>query len=136
MWMTINNKRIQTCFLLCSLLFLECFNYGIVSLAPLGASGINEPASSWSSEANAAMGDRVNADLDAMAAVSDSTRLTPAPGGKTRGLGFTYNYFFSAVISALLLAGLLSYLRLSRQIYFQFDSLQITNFLHQTDGKK
>ncbi|MEA4925505.1 MAG: hypothetical protein VB084_09365 [Syntrophomonadaceae bacterium] len=135
MRITINNKPIQTCFLLCSLLLLECFNYGIIFLAPLGASGINEPAS-WSGEVNSAMGDRVNADLDVMAAVSDSTRLTLAPTGKTRGLGFTYNYFFSAVMSALLLAGLLSYLRLSRQIYFQFDSLQITAFLHQKDGKK
>lgn len=136
MRITLNNKRIQMVFLLCSLLFLECFSYGIFSFAPSGVSGINNPAASWSRDANSAMRDSVEANLDVMGASNYGLRINLASSGNKRGQSFNNNYFFSGAAAAALLAVLISYLRLSRELYFQFDSLQITTFLHKKDGMK
>jgi|GEM_PF-1598565 hypothetical protein len=133
MRITLHNKCIQVCSLLCSLLFLECFSFGIFSLAPAGSAGINKSTAGWSSEASSAMSDGAN--LGALGAC-DGTRINLVPVGNTRGLGFNPHYSSAALLSALLLAGLISYLRLSQKISIQFDSLQITTFLHKKDGKK
>lgn len=133
MRITLHNKRIQVCFLLCSLLFLECFNYGIFALSPSASAVISKSAAGWSSEASSAMSGSVN--LDVLGAMV-GTRLNTVPARNARSLGFNPNYLCSALLSALLVAGLISYLRLSQKIAIQFDSLQITSFIHKKDGKK
>lgn len=138
MRITLNNKRIQLCILLCSLLFLECFYYGVFSQGLLGSSGVNDPAAVSSSLAgyHSGMSDRVNTDLGVPGAFNDPSRLNLVEAQNSRGQGFNHNYFLSAVLSALLLASLIGYLRIYPQIYNPFDSLQIAAFLHKEDGKK
>lgn len=133
---TINNKRIQTGFLLVALLFLQYINYGIFSLAPWGSSGTDKPAAALSGRAGSPMSDSIGVALDVMGVLGDGAWLKPAPAGKSRVPGCNNNNSLAAITAAALLAGLFSYLRLSRQIYIQFDSLQITTFLHKKDGKK
>ncbi|MEQ8201498.1 MAG: hypothetical protein ABRQ24_08785 [Syntrophomonadaceae bacterium] len=138
MRITFNTKRLQICVLLCCLLLLEYANFGIFSSAQISSAGASHfnIASSGGLNRHASMGDSVYAGVDWLAGFKDFTKLTMASAGKTRGLGFNNNYPLSAILSAAVLAGLISYLWLARQIYNQFDSIQITTFLHKRDGMK
>ncbi len=138
MRITFNAKRLQICVLLCCLLLLEYANFGIFSSARISSAGFSQTSSAFSGGVNrhVSMSDSVYAGVDWLASSKDFAKLTTAPAGKTRGLGSTYDDSVSAVLSAAVLVGLISYLWLCRQIYNQFDSIQITTFLHKKDGMK
>jgi len=135
---TINAKRLHICVLLCCLLLLECTNFGIFSSAQSSFAGVNQSSTAFSGalDSYASMSDSVYAGVDWLASFKDFTKLAMASEGNTRGLGLKGNYPASAVLSVAALAGLICYLWLSRQIYNQFDSIQITTFLHKRDGMK
>ncbi|MDD3365049.1 MAG: hypothetical protein PHZ03_08730 [Syntrophomonas sp.] len=138
MRITINGKRLQICVLLCSLLLLEYVNFGIFSSAQFISAGMSEfdNASASCAGKHSSMNDSVYAGLDFLVAINDGTRFNIASAGKTRGPSYKNNYASLAVVSASHVAGLISYLRLSKEIYNQFDSIEITTFLHKKDGMK
>lgn len=134
----INRKRLQIGLLLCSLLLLEFFNYGIFSSAQFISSGMNgfDTASLSGASKHSSMSDGIYAGLDFMGAVNDRTRFNITSAGKSRGLSFKNNHFFLAAASASHVAGLINYLNLSEKICIQFDSIKIIAFLHKKDGMK
>lgn len=134
----VNVKRQQICLLLCFLLIGQFYNYGIFSSDPLSSSGTNGFIADCSNgvSRHSSIGDVVYAGLDFMRALNDGARLSIASAGKSRGQNLKNNYSLSAVISASHVAGLINYLRLSQEIYTQFDFLRITTFLHKKDGTK
>jgi len=133
-----NGKRLPICLLLCSLLLLGYYNCGIFSSAPFSSSGLNrfDTACSSGVSQNSSMSDRSYTGLDFIGAVNDCTRFIISSSGKSRGLGFKNNYSFFAAVSAAYVAALINYLRLSKEIYNQFDSRQIITCLHKKDGMK
>ncbi len=131
----INGKRLQISLLLCSLLLLGYVNFGIFSSAQFISSGMSEFGMASSSR-HSSMSDSIYPGLDFLAAINDCTGLNIASAGKSRGPSYKNNYASLAVISASHVAGLINYLRLSKEIYNQFDSIQITTFLHKKDGMK
>jgi hypothetical protein len=115
----------------------EYFNYGILSSAQIISSGMNGiENSAGGAGKDSSMSDRVHAGLDFMANINDYSLFNIAPAAKSRGLSFNNNYSFSAIVSVSHVASLINYLKLSKEIYTQFDSLQITTFLHKKDGMK
>ena len=134
----INGKRLQICVLLCSLLLLEYVNFGIFSSAQFISAGVSEfnMASPSGASQHSSMSDSVYAGLDILAAINDSARFNIASAGKSRGPSYKNNYASLAVGSAAHVTALIHYLRLSKEIYNQFDSIQITTFLHKKDGMK
>ncbi|PKM78494.1 MAG: hypothetical protein CVU90_01785 [Firmicutes bacterium HGW-Firmicutes-15] len=135
MQIIVKGKRLQIGLLLCSLLLLEYFNFGIFSSAQFISSGMSEFGMASSSK-HSSMSDSVYAGLDFLVAINDGTRFNIASAGKSRGPSYKNNYASLAVLSAYHVAGLINYLRLSKEIYNQFDSIQITTFLHKKDGMK
>jgi hypothetical protein len=134
----INGKRLQTGLLLCSLLLLQYFNYGIFSSVPLSSSRVNgfDTACSSGVGQHSSMGEKVYAGLNYIETIIDTTRLNIASSEKSRGHGFKNNHSFLGLVSAAQAASLISHLNLSILITTQFDSLQITTFLHKKDGMK
>jgi len=132
-----NSKRLKICLLLCSLLLWEYFNYGIFSTQFIssGMNGFDQASLSGTSK-HSSMNGKVYAGLDFIGAINDCTRFIISSAGKSRGLSFKNNYYFLTAVSAANVAGLINYLRLSKEIYNQFDSRQIITFLHKKDGMK
>ncbi len=138
MRISINGKRQRLCVLLCSLLLLEYLNFGIFSSTQVSASrmGRFDMASPIGTSQHSSMSDNVYTGLDLLAAFKNFTRFTMASAGKSRGPGYRNNFTAGAVLSGALVAGLNIYFRLASLIYNQFDSIQITTFLHRKDGMK
>jgi hypothetical protein len=131
----INGKRLQICFLLCSFLFFEYFNYGFFSSARDISSEMNVVAASLSGTGqHSSMSNKIYTGLDSMGAVNNYANIYSA--GKSRELNLKNNFSFLSVLSASHTAVLINYLRWSGEIYNQFDSIKITTFLHKKDGMK
>lgn len=131
----INGKRLQICFLLCSLLLLEYINYGFFSSARDISSKMNVAAASLNGTSqHSSMGNKIYTGLDFMGAVNYYANIYCA--GKSQELKFTNKNSFSSILSASHTAILINYLRWSEEIYNQFDPIKITTFLHKKDGMK
>ncbi len=134
----INGKRLQTCLLLCSLLLLEYINFGILYSVQPKFAGVSEfnMASAKGAARNTSMSHNDYDRSAFLAAIEDFTRFNIASTGKSGGPGYKPNYVSFPALSASHAAVLINYLRLSKEIYYQFDSIQITTFLHKKDGMK
>lgn len=134
----VNGKRLQIGLLLCSLLLLEYVNFGIFSSAQFISAGVNDfnMASSSGASKHLAMSDSIYAGVDLLGTSNDGARINLTAAGKSPGTNYKNNYAFLAILSSALVTGLINYLKLSKQIYNQFDSIQITTFLHKKDGMK
>ncbi len=117
----INGKRLQICFLLCSLLLWEYFNYGFFSSAQDISSEMNVGAvSSSETSQHSSMSNKIYTGLDFMGAINNYATIYS--GGKSRELNFINNYSFLSEPSASYVTILKNYLRWSNEIYNQFDS--------------
>lgn len=126
-------KRMQICFLLCSLLLLGYLNYGFSSSARDISSEMNVASLSGTGQ-HSSMSNKIYTGLDFMGAVNNCANIYWA--GKSQELKFINKDSFSSVLSASHTAILINYLRWSAEIYNQFDSIKITTFLHKKDGMK
>lgn len=128
-------KRMQICFLLCSFLFFEYFNYGFFSSAQDISSGMNVVAASLNGTSHhSSMSNRIYTGLDFMGAVNNNANIYS--GGESRELNFINKSSFLSILSAFHVIILINYLRWFEEIYNQFDSIRITTFLHKKDGMK
>jgi len=117
------------------LLLWEYVSFGIFSSAQLSSAGINTASFSGTGQ-HSSMTDSVYTGLDFLVTINDGFGFSTVSSGKSRVPGYKNNYTSSAALSAFHLAGLINYLQLSKELYNQFDSIQITTFLHKKDGMK
>jgi len=85
---------------------------------------------------HSSMGDRFYAGLDILQAINDCAIFNVSSAGKSRGPSYKNNYASLTAVFAANVTGLIYCLRLSKEICNQFDSIQITAFLHKKDGMK
>lgn len=89
----------QICFLLCSLLFLEYFNYGFFSSAQDISSGMNVAAASLSETSqHSSMSNKIYTGLDFMGAVNNNANIYS--GGESREPNFINKNSFLSILSA------------------------------------